>query len=816
MKIVVIGGVAGGASAAARARRLNENAEIIILERGKNVSFANCGLPYHIGGIIKDRESLLLQTPQSLKESLNLDVRVEQEVINIDRTKHTVTVKELQTGREYTETYNKLVLCPGASPIKPPLPGIDHPSIYVLRNIDDMDQIKAKIDAGAKRAIVIGGGYIGVEMAENLRERGLEVDLVEMVDQLMPPLDREMARDLENHMIRHGIRLHLGTAAAAFRSAANLISIELTNGDVLKADLVIMSVGVRPETDLAKKAGIELGQRGGIKVNNRMQTSDPDIYAAGDVIEVTDTVTGTPAIIPLAGPANRQGRVVADNLMGISSKYTSTQGTAIVKVFDMTGGVTGATEKTLIKAKRKFGKIYIHPSGHAGYYPGTSPMSIKVTFDPDTEKVLGAQVVGFDGVDKRLDVFATAIRAGMTIYDLKDLELSYAPPYGSAKDPVNMAGFVAENLLKGNIEFWYSEDYPKKTANGLIMDVRGPQEFESWHIPGAVNIPLGKLRKQIKEIPTDKPIYVYCKVGFRSYLAYRILKQSGINRVSTLAGGSLTFCSYHPNSVTGQQPEPPTLAYAEEKMAAKPEYIGKTITVDCCGLQCPGPIKKLKDTLDSASVGDEIVVYATDPGFAADSAAWCRKNGHTLLDIRYAGPKAEAHIRKGNPTAQNLQGTQDKNDKLSMVVFSGDLDKVLAAFVIANGAIAMGSKVTMFFTFWGLNTLRNPGPQAEGKSMIDSMFGWMMPAGPEEMKLSNMNMLGAGTAMMKHVMQNKNVSSLPELLGAAIKGGAKLVACTMSMDVMGIKEEELIDGVEFGGVATFLEESSQSGTTLFI
>lgn len=816
MKIVIIGGVAAGASTAARARRLNEKAEIIILERGKNVSFANCGLPYHIGGIIKDRENLLLQTPQSLKASLNIDVRVEHEVIGIDKAKHFVSVKELKTGREYTETYNKLVLCPGASPIKPALPGIDHPAIFVLRNIDDMDQIKAKIAAGAKSAVVIGGGYIGVEMAENLRELKMEVDLVEMVDQIMPPLDREMARELENHMIRHGIRLHLGTAAAAFRDDSNRLSVELKNGDVLKADLAILSAGVRPETDLARKAGIELGQRGGIKVNNRLQTSDPDIYAAGDAIEVTDTILGTPAVIPLAGPANRQGRIVADNLAGISSKYGSTQGTAIVKVFDMTGGVTGATEKTLIKARRKFSKIYIHPSGHAGYYPGTAPMSIKLTFDPDTEKILGAQVVGFDGVDKRLDVFATAIRAGMTVYELKDLELSYAPPYGSAKDPVNMAGFVAENLLKGNVEFWYAEDYPKKTESGLILDVRGPQEFESWHIPGAINIPLGKLRKQIKEIPTDKPIFVYCKVGFRSYLAYRLLKQNGISRVNTLAGGSLTFCSYHPNSVTGLLPEPPTLTYAEEKMAAKPSATGKTITLDCCGLQCPGPIKKLKDTMDSASVGDEIVVCATDPGFTADAAAWCRKNGHTLLDIHYNGSKAEAHIRKGNPASQETQGTQGKSDKLSMVVFSGDLDKVLAAFVIANGAISMGSKVTMFFTFWGLNTLRKPGPQAEGKGMIDAMFGWMMPAGPEEMKLSNMNMLGAGTAMMKQVMQNKNVSSLPELLGSAIKGGAKLVACTMSMDVMGIKKEELIDGVEFGGVAAFLEESSQSGTTLFI
>jgi len=816
MKIVVIGGVAGGASAAARARRLNEQAEIVILERGKHVSFANCGLPYHIGGVIKDRESLLLQTPQSLKASLNLDVRTGHEVISIDRAKHSVSVKEIETGREYVETYDKLVLCPGASPIKPPLPGIDHPSIFVLRNIDDMDRIKARIDAGAKSAVVIGGGYIGVEMAENLRERKIDIHLVEMVDQLMPPLDHEMARGLENHMTRHGVKLHLGTAAAAFRDAGGKLSIELKNGEVLTADFAILSVGVRPETELARKAGIEIGPRGGIKVNASMQTSDPDIYSAGDAVEVSDFITGSPAVIPLAGPANRQGRIAAENIMGHKSTYSATQGTAIVKVFAMTGGVTGATEKTLARSGRKFRKIYIHPSGHAGYYPGTAPMSIKMLFDPDGGTILGAQAVGFDGVDKRLDVFATAIRAGMTVKQLKDLELSYAPPYGSAKDPVNMAGFVAENLLNGTVEFWYAEDFPEKTGNGLVLDVRGPSEFEPWHIPGAINIPLGKLRKQLSQLPKDKPVYIYCKVGFRSYLAYRILKQSGFSNVSTLAGGSTTFCAYHPNSVTGLQPEPAILAYAEEKMAGIPSPSGRTITLDCCGLQCPGPIRKLKEAVDSASVGDELVVCATDPGFAADAAAWCRKNGHALLDIKYSGPRLEAHIRKGSPLMQTVQESKANSDKLSMVVFSGDLDKVLAAFVIANGAISMGSKVTMFFTFWGLNTLRKQGPQAAGKGFIDKMFGWMMPKGPDAMTLSKMNMLGTGTAMMKQVMKNKNVTSLPELLASARKGGAKLVACTMSMDVMGIKKEELIDGIEFGGVAAFLEESSQSGTTLFI
>lgn len=545
MKIVIVGGVAAGASTAARARRLDEKAEIIILERGKHVSFANCGLPYHIGGTIKDRDDLILQTPQSLKSSLNLDVRVGHEVTGIDKAGHTVSVKEIDTGKTYAENYDKLVLCPGASPIVPQLPGINHPAILILRNLDDMDKINARVEAGAKNAAVIGGGYIGVEMAENLRDCGLDVELVEMVDQLMPPLDREMARELENHMMSHGVKLHLGTAASSFADESGKIAVTLKNGEVIKCDIVILSVGVRPETQLAKSAGLEIGPRGGIKVNSRLQTSDPDIYAAGDAIEVTDTITGELAVIPLAGPANRQGRIVADNLMGLSSKYASTQGTAIVKVFEMTGGVTGATEKTLIRTGRQFRKIYLHPSSHAGYYPGASQMHIKVIFEPEHGKILGAQVVGNDGVDKRIDVFATAIRAGMTMHDLKDLELAYAPPYGSAKDPVNMAGFIGENLLSGKVKFWYAEDYPQTTKDSLIIDVRGPQEFESWHIPEAVNIPLGKLRKQLSDIPGDKPINVYCKVGFRSYLAYRILEQNGFKNIATLAGGSSTFCCYH-------------------------------------------------------------------------------------------------------------------------------------------------------------------------------------------------------------------------------------------------------------------------------
>lgn len=818
MKIVVIGGVAAGMSAAARARRLDEMAEIVVLERSSHVSFANCGLPYHIGGVIKERDNLLLQTPQSLKMSLNLDVRVGHEVRGIDRQRHAVHVVELGSGREYDESYEKLVLAPGATPIRPDLAGIDHPRVLVLRNIEDMDAIKALVDGGARNAVVIGGGYIGVEMAENLRERGLAVALVEMADQIIPPLDREMARDLEGHMTDHGITLHLGLAAAAFHNVDGRVSVELTNGATLVADFAVLAAGVRPDTTLARSAGLELGARGGIKVDAHMRTSDPDIYAAGDAVEVVDAVTGGGAVIPLAGPANRQGRIAGENICGRDTVYGSTQGTAIVKVFDMTGGGTGASEKALRKAGRSCLKVYLHPSGHAGYYPGSAPMHIKVLFEPGTGKLLGAQVVGFDGVDKRIDVFATAIRAGMTIQDLESLELAYAPPYASAKDPVNMAGFIGSNLLKGDLALWYAEEFPAQTGKGMILDVRGPQEYELWHIPGAVNIPLGKLRSQMDRIPRDKPVFVYCKVGFRSYLAYRLLKQRGIADVKTLAGGSLTFCSVQGkdacHAISGKPK--PLLPYAEEPVIVENKTTGVVVELDCCGLQCPGPVKKMKDGMDRLNPGDQLKVAATDPGFATDAPAWCLKNGHEILSLRKQAGRIEVVIRKGEPRARVAVSPSGGKDKKTFVIFSGDLDKVMAGFVMANGALAMGSEVTLFFTFWGINALRKPGPQATGKGLLDKMFGWMMPKGPDALTLSKMHMAGMGTAMMKYVMKQKQVESLPVLMAAARAGGAKLVCCTMSMDVMGIKQDELIDGIELGGVAAFLGEADESNVTLFI
>ena len=569
MKIVIVGGVAGGASTAARARRLDESAEIIVLEKDQYVSYANCGLPYHIGKVIEDRQKLLVQTPERLKQSLNLDVRVGHEVTAIDRSQKTVTVRAIATGETYQETYDKLVLSLGASPIRPPLPGMDHPKIHVLRNIPDMDGILATLGAGARRAMVVGGGYIGVEVAENLIHRGLQVDLVEMMDQIMATLDPEMARDLQYHLEDRGVKVHLKTAARAFADEQGRVRAELSNGEIITADLVVMAVGVRPNTALATACGLPIGPRGGLQTDKHMRTVDPDIYAVGDMVETENLVTGESMLAALAGPANRQGRIAADNIFGHGSQYHDTQGTAIVKVFDMVGGGTGASERSLQRSSIPYRKVYLHPSSHASYYPESSTLHVKVLFSPEGGKLLGAQVVGFDGVDKRIDVLATALRAGMTVFDLENLELSYAPPFGSAKDPVNMAGFLGANLLRGDHHFWYPEDYPEKTHLGTILDVRTPAEYGEWHIPGAVNLPLNTIRDRLPDLPIDQPLFVYCRVGFRGYLAYRILVQSGFAHTFNLAGGVLTFSSFNRTAYSTGQANYPAVAHAEDQVAEK-------------------------------------------------------------------------------------------------------------------------------------------------------------------------------------------------------------------------------------------------------
>lgn len=541
-RIVIVGGVAGGASAAARARRLSEDAEIVMFERGPYISFANCGLPYHIGGQIKDRDRLLVQTPEKMRERFAIDVRTQSEVTQIDRANRQVMVRDLADGHEYQTNYDVLILSPGAEPVRPRMPGIDSPRVFTLRSIPDMDAIKAVVEKeGCSHAVVVGGGYIGLEMAEALIDRDLSVSLVELEANVMGSVDPEMATPLHEELTRHGVDLHLRTSVTEVISDGHGTSVLLSNGKRIVTDLVIMAVGVRPEVRLAEEAGLEIGRRGGIVVNEYMQTSDPNIYAVGDAVEVTDFVGGCPAVIPLAGPANRQGRIAANSIFGRDSKYAKTQGTAICKVFDLAVGTTGMNEKNLKRQNMAYEKVYVHPADHAGYYPGASQLSLKLLFDPKTGKILGAQCVGAKGVDKRIDVLAVALRAGMTVFDLQDLELCYAPPFGSAKDPVNYAGFVAANFIAGDMPICHVPDVVEPRENQRLIDVRTPGEVQAGTIPGAVNIPLDELRNRLDEIPKDKELLVFCQVGLRGYLATRILNQRGFS-ARNLTGGYKTYC----------------------------------------------------------------------------------------------------------------------------------------------------------------------------------------------------------------------------------------------------------------------------------
>ncbi|MCL6587320.1 MAG: CoA-disulfide reductase [Anoxybacillus sp.] len=799
-KIVIVGGVAGGATTAARLRRLDEEAEIVMFERGEYISFANCGLPYYIGGAIAEREALLVQTVEGMAEKFNLDIRTLSEVIDINRERKTVTVKHLPTEKTYEESYDYLVLSPGASPIKPAIPGIEEAEhVFTLRNIPDTDRIKAYVDEKQpKKAVVIGGGFIGVEMAENLWERGLDVTLVEAANQIMAPVDYEMAAILHQHIRDKGVSLILEDGVAAFENRGQVV--RLTSGTTLEADMVILAIGVKPENELAKRAGLAIGERGGIQVNEYLQTSDPSIYAIGDAIEVKDYVTGTPTHIPLAWPANRQGRIVADHINGRNIRYRGTLGTAIAKVFDMTVAATGNNEKTLKRLGIEYEALHIHPYSHASYYPGAFPIALKLLFDRKTGKLFGAQAVGYDGVDKRIDVLATAIKGGLTVFDLPDLELAYAPPYSSAKDPVNMAGYVATNLIEEMIETVQWHEVNGLIENGaFLLDVREPMEREMGAIPTSVNIPLGELRKRLNELPKDETIYVYCQVGLRGYLAARILTQRGY-RVKNLDGGYKTYSAVYTNIEQPKQREQKTGSVTAMDIQA-------TTTLDACGLQCPGPIMKVYQTMEQLKEGDILEVKATDPGFTRDIQSWCDKTGNTLLKTTFENKQFKAYIQKGKGVPQNAM---QKKDGATIVVFSGDLDKTIASFIIASGAAAMGKKVTMFFTFWGLNVLRKKDAPPVNKDLLEKMFGMMMPKGVHDLPLSKMNMAGMGPKMIQYVMEKKNVDSVETLMKNAMAAGVKLVACSMSMDIMGIKKEELIDGIEIGGVATYLGDAEEA------
>jgi CoA-disulfide reductase len=814
-KIIIVGGVAGGATTAARLRRLDEQAEIIMFERGEYISFANCGLPYYIGGTISERDNLLVQTVEGMSEKFNLDIRNLSEVTKINREQKTVEVKNVTTGEIYEETYDKLVLSPGASPIKPQIQGIETAeALFTLRNIPDTDKIKSYTDMKKpNKATVIGGGFIGIEMAENLWDLGVEVTLIEMSNQIIAPIDYEMAAILHAHLREKGVNLILEDGVSAFENNGKIV--KLNSGKMIETDMIILAIGVKPENQLAIGAGLKVGERGGIQVNEKLQTDDPNIYAIGDAIEVKDYINGRPTQIPLAWPANRQGRIVADHINGIPARYKGTLGTSIAKVFDMTVAATGNNEKLLKRLGIPYEVIHVHPGSHAGYYPGSFPISLKLIFDKESGKIFGAQAVSYDGADKRIDVIATAIKGGLTIFDLPDLELAYAPPYSSAKDPVNMAGYAASNIADGFVETVQWHEINEIVQNGgLLIDVRESIERGLGYIEGSINIPLGELRSRMSELPKEQTIYLTCQVGLRGYLGARILMQNGF-KVKNLDGGFKTYSSVYESGSISNNSTPISDSGVVEMKNIEPT---ETILVDACGLQCPGPIMKVYQTMDKMNAGDILEVHATDPGFTKDIKSWASKTGNALLNTTFEDKKFKAFIQKG--AASDIAVTKEvkstSKDGATMVVFSGDLDKTIASFIIASGAAAMGKKVTMFFTFWGLNVLRRKDAPPVEKDFMGKMFGMMMPKGVDQLPLSKMNMGGMGAKMINHVMQKKNIDQLETLMKNAIDSGVKLVACSMSMDIMGIKQEELIDGVDIGGVAAYLGDAEDSGLNLFI
>lgn len=813
MKYVIIGGVAGGATAAARIRRISENSEIVLFEKGEHISYANCGLPYYIGGTISERDKLFVQTPEAFGRRFDIDVRTNSEVVGIDPVAKTVRVAT-SGGNEFVESYDKLLLSPGAAPVRPPLPGIDTEGIFTLRNVADTDRIKVFIgEEKPKRAVIIGAGFIGLEMAENLSEAGLEVSVMEMADQVMAPIDFSMASFVHEHLMQKGVRLYLEKAVASFEKMPDGIKVNFNSGDSVTTDMVVLSIGVRPNTSLAKDCGLRLGEMRGIEVNDYLQTSDPDIYAVGDAIEFPHPLTGKPWLNYLAGPANRQARIVADNMVfGNSTKYEGAIGTSVAKVFDMTVAATGLPAKRL----KQFGidclTATIHPNSHAGYYPGALPMTIKITFSPDEGRLLGAQIVGYDGVDKRIDEFALVIKRGGTVYDLQAIEHAYAPPFSSAKDPVAVAGYVGANILEGKMTPLYWRELRDANLSGVtLIDVRTPEEFALGAIKGAVNFPLDDLRLHLKEIPRDKSIFLYCGVGLRGYLASNILKQNGFKDVRNLVGGLKLYKSA---TADIHEPKGNDACRVERKQETSAEPM-RRIKVDACGISCPGPIMKLKDNMAAMSEGEVLEIVATDPGFPRDADAWCRMTGNRLVSSNSEGGKHVVMVAKGGEKEVKPSGAPEEKGK-TFILFSDDLDKALATFVLANGAAATGKKVTIFFTFWGLNAIKKERKPEVKKDIFGRMFGMMLPSDSTRLRLSKMNMFGVGSKMMRHIMKRKNVDSLEELRAQAIRNGVELIACQMSMDVMGVAREELLDEVTIGGVATYMSRAEEANVNLFI
>ncbi|BEU86742.1 CoA-disulfide reductase [Selenomonas sp. TAMA-11512] len=822
---IIVGGVAGGATAAARLRRLDGNAHIILVERGEHISFANCGLPYYVGDVIKERERLLLMTPERFRARFAVDVRTKSEAVSIDAENQLLHI-EAADGRRYAEHYDALLLSPGAKPLRPPIPGIDSRRILALRNVPDADALREMADryAGSGRAVVVGGGFIGVETAENLRERGISVTLAEAAPHILAPFDSDMAKIAEKEMNDGGVGLVLGDGVKEFREEGEEIHVALASGRILTADFVVLAIGVAPDTAFLSESNIALGPRGHILVDAHFRTNVPSVYAIGDAAMTRDLQTGNPGSLPLAGPANRQGRLAADNIAGRPHAYGGFVGTSILKVFSLTAASVGRNERALQGAGlvrgRDYEAVVLHPLDHVGYYPGSTTLTMKLLYGTDGH-VLGAQIVGAKGVKARIDTIAAAIACNATTGQLAALELAYAPPFGAAKDPVNMAGYMAENAREGRVRFLPADDLAAAREKGLqVLDVRAPIERRAAPFPADAQIPLEELSARAGELDSSREWAILCKVGQSAYFAACMLAPRGF-RVQVIAGGytSIRQAAFSPSF---EAAPPDGDGNAAKTSASAPTADAPAEELDLTGMSCPGPLMELQKRMQSLPAGTCLRAVASDPGFYADSAAWAQAAGHHIIERRRTDGLVSVLLQKAGGTAtfpptDKMQRTMSAAEKhKTIVVFSGDLDKVLAAFVIANGALAMGGKVTMFFTFWGLNALRRPEGGAGKKPLLDRLFGWMMPRGSRALKLSNMNMGGIGTHLMRRIMREKGVVSLESLMQSAIEGGVKLIACQMSMDVMGIRHEELIAGVEAGGVATYLAAAEQADTNLFI
>ncbi|NLV60741.1 MAG: FAD-dependent oxidoreductase [Spirochaetales bacterium] len=833
-KYLIVGGVAGGAGTAARLRRRDEHAQIIMFERGPYISFANCGLPYYAGGVIAERSRLFVQTPERFKESLEVDARTESEVIAINREAKTVRVRNLKDNSEYDERYDTLILSPGAVPVKPPIPGITHPNIMSLRSVEDIDAIKGHIEASTTgRAVVVGGGFIGLEMAENLKERGLEVSVVEALEQVMNIIDYELAAEVQQHLRAKGVNLHLKDGVEEFFDHGSTVTVKLASGHLIEADLVILSIGVRPDTAFLKESGITLAKNGAIVVDEFFRTNDPNIRAVGDAIQIKSPITGLGCTIPLAGPANKQARLCADAIIdGDQTPYEGSIATSIAKIFDMTVAATGLTEKGLKAAKLPYRIAETHAGNHAGYYPNSLQLTLKILYHPVTGRLWGAQAVGFDGVDKRIDVISAFIGKEGTIWDLAEFEQAYAPPFSSAKDPVNMVGFIASNALDGLSDPISWDEAERLRAEGaLMLDVRSEDEFALASIEGAVNIPNTALRGRLAEVPKDRQIVIYCAIGARGYLAERILRQNGYTKVKNLSGGFKSYDSamreraiLENGGVVVVREPVGVISHLYDDGSPRKRSVGfKSHTIDAVGLQCPGPIIHLKREIDNLEEGDRITVRASDPGFAIDVGSWCKLTGNELVGLSTTEGIIEATITKGSSAICAMSDSAgakpaicDPDNGATFIVFSNDLDRALASFVLANGAVATGKSVTMFFTFWGLSVLRKKGAKAPKKDFMGKMFSSMLPSGMGELGLSSMNMGGLGAKMMKKRMTKKHVDQLEAMFNDAKKSGVRMVACQMSMDIMGISASELLDGVEIGGVATYMGAASESRVNLFV